>query len=572
MCCLYNFQMALIDVGAHLVQEERMSNSNQNNESDDRGALEIVNDPKYHITAESAPATEKSDWDLSRRDLLKYSSATAAALSVAGAAATGFATGRSADGYTGYGRQFLGKDQFFNREPFRADVAAMMEPVGEVTRADWHDYYLRRWKDSFGLIVRKIWSPADGVDKMPGHLGEFYRSDPEKYKNFVESVDLLMRHKKYIEKDGGYDRYALNLAYKAAHQGSMTTFLGYSIPEDPADALRITGKIQPPEEWDFRHVKKDRKKLEFKSPQHAAEFVKTMAHRFGASFVGLTDLAPEFVYKNVMRGYPNLGVQYGDKIPEHWKNIIVYAVPMEWDNTQAAGGFFTAFDGYFRIRIIGGLLERFLQELGYAARAQTPVTTYEVMITPYVLKSGLGEYARAGFAMIPEVGSNFRSAGIITDLEFEYDKPININMAKFCQKCKICADTCPSGAIETSDEPTQIKRGFKRWVLDQEKCFHGWQMTGGQDCGTCIAVCPFTRKNTWIHAISRELDARDRFGIVGEGLLAMQLNFFKYPTAEEFRGKHHNGEDAVYHNPLKWMKTEEWFSNVTVDWEYNGMH
>ncbi len=551
--------------------EEKMSDKENNQPKDERSALEIINDPKYRVDAATQQAEAAEKGGISRRDMLKYGGAVTAALSIAGSAATGFATGRSADAATGLGRTYMGKDQFFNREPFRAEKAAMMNPVAEVTRADWYDYYLRRWKESVKLIFRKQWNPSEGVETMPGYLGEYYKTHPKELKQILENFDLLKKRSVWLN-EGAYDRYALLSAYKAAHDlGGSQNMHGFPIPEDPEDFLRITGKVQPPEEWDFRHVKNNRKKMEFKSPKHASELIKTFAHRFGASMVAITDLDPAFVFKNVMRGYPNLGVDWGDSIPEHWKNVIVFAIPSEWDGLQSAS-YSTSDDRYLRLRITGGLLERFIQELGYPARAQTPVATYEIMITPYVLKSGLGEYARAGYAMIPEIGSNFSAAAVVTNIDFELDKPINIGMAKFCMKCKICADTCPSGAIETTDEPTQTLRGFKRWVLDSDTCFKGWMMSPNGGCAMCQAVCPFTRKNTWIHAISRELDARDATGLIGDGLLAMQQNFFRYPTGEEFRNEFHGGKSEVYHNPPDWYRTENWFSNIDQYWAYKGMH
>ncbi len=545
--------------------------SEKETKSNGQDALSIITDEKYDMRKNpNVENNETAESGFSRRDVLKYGGATAAALSIAGSAATGFNTGRSAEGYTGFGRTFLGKDQFFNREPFRADVAAMMEPVAEVTRADWSDYYLRRWKGVNALIRAKKWNPKDGVEAMPGKYGEFFRANPEMYENLLFINENVAKQARYLQSGEGYDRYAITNAYTTAYNRSSVTRFGYSLPEDPTDEYRITGKIVTPEEWDFRYVKKNRKKLEFKTPRHASEFIKKMTHLFGASFAAVTDFDPAFMYKNVMRGYPDLGIDYGDKVPEHWKSMIVFAYPQEWDAVQSQ--YTSAQDGYFRVRITAALLERFIQEIGYASRAQTPVTTYEVMITPFVMKSGLGEYARAGYAMIPEVGSNFRSAGVITNIEFEYDKPININMANFCKKCKICADTCPSGAIETTDEPTQVVRGFKRWVLDQEKCHRGWVTTPIYGCATCLGVCPFTRKNTWIHAISREADARDVTGIFGTLLLAMQQNFFKYPNAEEFLSVENGGLNAAYHDPVDWMRTEDWFSNVVKEWDYDGMH
>ena len=91
------------------------------------------------------------------------------------------------------------------------------------------------------------------------------------------------------------------------------------------------------------------------------------------------------------------------------------------------------------------------------------------MMEPYLLTTGLGEYSRSGMVMVPELGCNVRPAAVIANIEFEYDQPISVKMAEFCLKCKICAETCPSGAIPFDDTPQTVVRGFKRWKLDEEE-------------------------------------------------------------------------------------------------------
>ncbi len=553
-----------------------MSDKETNNQIDERDALTIINDPKYRVTADDIKAEQdaKATSGLTRREMLQYGGAAAAALSVAGSAATGFATGRAPEGYTGWGRTALGKDQFFNREPFRAEVAAMMVQEGPPERMDWYDEHNHLMKMTTALTRKIKWTPKDGVDAIPGFIGDFFRSHPEKYKFLVELTALQRKRFAYAKTPEGQQElnmYALHKAWGGAYTKASRSSFGYTVPEDPDDALRLTGEVQPPEKWDFRHIDKNKPKMVFKSPKHASELIKTMGHMFGASFVAITPFDERFMYKNMMRGYPNGGFGWGDKVPEHWKSMIVLACPAEWDKSQS-GSFVSAADGYFRIRVVAGLLDFFIQSLGYPARPETPVSTFEVSMVPYVLASGLGEYARAGYAMIPEVGALSRLGGVITNIDFEYDKPINIGMANFCKKCKICAETCPSGAIEMGDEPAGMVRGVRRWKLDANKCHKGWWTSSTAGCSVCISVCPFTRKNTWIHAISRELDARDITGLAGSTLLAMQQNFFKYPKAEEFMAEYAGGRNAPYHNPPMWQRSEEWFSNVEADWEWDGLH
>ena len=116
-------------------------------------------------------------------------------------------------------------------------------------------------------------------------------------------------------------------------------------------------------------------------------------------------------------------------------------------------------------------------------------------------------------------------------------------------------------------------RGFRCWKLDSEKCFLQWASAPIRDpngCRVCIGVCPYTRKNTWIHSISREVDARDPTGIVSSALLAMQKNFFSYPRAQDFKADWDGGREATYHNPPKWLRAEEYF-RMEKTWEYYGM-
>ncbi len=550
-------------------------------QKDEQSPLDVITNPDNFVTREQSygdteakEEAKSSCKGMSRRDMLKLGGA-AAAVSVAASAAAGFATGRSADGYTGWGRTAQGDDMFFNREPFRVDVCPGMEPVGEVTRPNWTDFLFERTAVMGGLMRSKQWNPSMGVEAIPGEIGDYYRANPERYEAYIDQLDRITKRLEHWN-NTAYDQYALSNAYTRAFDSGMNNHAGNAVPEDPEDVFMKTGKPQPPEEWDFRYVNKNRKKMEFKSPAHASKLIKRMAHMFGASIVGICKFDERFMFKNLMRGMPNRGRDsWGDKVPSHWKSAIVFGSPMYWDSTYAAIGYSSSYDGYFKSRCTCALLERFIQELGYGARTQFPGSRYEVMAAPFAMLAGVGEYGRSGMVMVPELGCNFRTALVVTELEFEYDKPIDINMGHFCKKCKICAETCPSGAISFDDEPQTVIRGFKRWLLDEEKCYSAW-VSGttlrGDGCRVCVGVCPYTRKNTWIHKISRELDPRDPTGLFASTLLAMQQNFFKYPAGEEFRATWDGGTEAVYHNPPWWQRTEDFFENVVQTWEYNGMH
>ena len=145
-------------------------------------------------------------------------------------------------------------------------------------------------------------------------------------------------------------------------------------------------------------------------------------------------------------------------------------------------------------------------------------------------------------------------------MELETDKPINFGVDEFCKKCKICAEQCPSGALSIDDEPTVVIRGYKRWNSDQDKCFKIWNTVAtshARGCRVCLSVCPYSRKNNWIHTIAREVDPRDPTGITSSALLAMQKSLFEYPVANEYLPPP-DGENKTYHEPPDWLITEKW--------------
>ncbi len=528
----------------------------------------------------SGPASAGGgDIDESRRSFLKLGGAAAAGLTAAGLAVAGYQIGGSGQAYTGINANRMGYDQFFDRKPFEVNVSPGFAPVGEVERPYWTELMHERTFLLIPLLMSGQWNPGMGIEGIPGPVRDYYRKHPQDFETVVKTLELVPRQAEAFMKDK-HIRYAIANAYNEAHMVSMYPendfpFGLVSAPKSPVDA-----PDSRPEEWDFRNIWR-KEPLEFKSPAHATELIKTMTHRFGATLVRICKFDPTFMFTHYMRGISDnqkVGMQkrgrdiWGTEVPKHWKSLIMFGVPMHWDGMLAATGYSTSFDGYSRLFNITALLERFIQELGYASRPQMPPVNYELIMPPYGALSGMGEVGRIGILVSPELGTNVRLCGMITNIEFEYDRPIDFGVNKFCRKCKLCAESCPQGAISMSDEPDYENRGFRKWKSDGAKCFMQWASAPSRapvGCRICMGVCPYTRKNTWIHSVSREVDARDPTGLVSSGLLAMQKNFFHYPSAEEFRTDLDGGVEATYHNPPKWLRTEEYFK-VNQTWKYYG--
>ena len=533
------------------------------------------------MTADKAnpPGSATEGMDLSRRNFLKFGGIAAAGLTMGGLAGAGIQVGQSGQAYIGNTYR-TDKEQFFNRKPFEVDVWPGFVPEGPVERPYYTGFMHERTFTMVALATSGAWDPSMGAEAVPGPVGDYYRQRPEAYATMLKILDAVPKQAKafYEEK---HLRYAIAAAYGKAHLCSMYPegdfpFGLVSAPKSPVDA-----PANRPEEWDFRNIWR-KEPLEFRSPAHASELLKAVTHAFGATLVGICKFDPTFMFTHYMRGVPdpqlNFGLPnrgrdvWGTDVPSHWKSLIVFAVPMHWDTALSATGYSSSFDGYSRIFSISALLERFIQEIGYASRPQMPPVNYEIIMPPYGVLAGLGEMGRIGVLITPELGVNTRLAGMVTNIEFEYDRPIDFGVRDFCRKCQICADTCPQGAISKSPEPDTVSRGFRKWYCDAEKCYMQWATAPTADpsgCRICMGVCPYTRKNTWIHSISRELDARDPTGLVSSGLVAMQKGFFHYPQAEDFRSTWTGGKEYTYHNPPKWLRAEEYF-NIDKTWEYGG--
>jgi epoxyqueuosine reductase len=489
---------------------------------------------------------KKKNDGVSRRDLLKFAGIAGAAAGVGGAAAAGFEAGRDTDSYTGWERYHYGEGQFFDREPFRRELPTY-KLAGNPERIKRVEVIFSR----LGLMYRSMhsedgWKPGEPAEKLPEPLKAYYTEFPEKLDVFVETMQAGRKQRQDWPKFK--DRFRLADAWSAAHSSSMT------YPPEPEGE---------PEVADFRGVNTD-DQLEFKSPEHASELIKKIAHSFGATLVGIARLKPEWVYADGLRGSAERG-EYG--VPKHWVYAIVTATPMEWDSTYANPTYGTSFDAYSRERIICGKLTHFIRSLGYPARAHVPGYSYDLVAPPIAIDAGLGEQGRMGTVITPELGANARLSVVTTNIPLKADKPVDLGIARFCEKCQICAEQCPSGAIETDNKPGKVVRGYKRWSPDDEKCFKMWNTvatSSARGCRICVAVCPYSRKNNWIHTLAREIDPRDPTGLFGEALLTMQKSLFDYPEASEYLPPP-DGKNALYHEGPDWLLTEK-YCKVKKTW------
>lgn len=154
---------------------------------------------------------------------------------------------------------------FFNREPFRTDLPTFFKPVGKVERPDWTEYLFQRKHVLMHLIKEGIWTPDKGLKALPGPVGDYYRKRPNDYETMMKALENSVA-RAAAWKAGKHQRYAIADAYNASFRDTgMYNRHGSTVPEDPADVFRETGKPIPPEEWGFRHIWR-KEPMKFKSP------------------------------------------------------------------------------------------------------------------------------------------------------------------------------------------------------------------------------------------------------------------------------------------------------------------
>jgi len=488
----------------------------------------------------------KNNKDFDRRSFIKTLGLAGGIITIGGVAGAGLAAGKNKDSHTGYGRTAYGEDQFFNRKPFFVDTPTY-EKAGIPRRISYIENLFKRNGEMFRLLYPRskdtnAWSFEQGTDTLPESLKNYYTEHPGALDELKRSMEKGQEQRNNWDKYK--NQYLLADAWSNAHASPLHG--PGSFPPQPEGS---------PEESDFRGVKDV--KLSFKSNNHAAELLKKISYSFGASLVGISKVKEEWVYQGYLRGVGKTDFD----VPKHWEYAIVIAVPHEWDSMYANPTYGTSYDAYSKLRFISGKLEAFIKELGYPARSHVPPTSYEIAMPPLAIDAGLGEQGRNGILITPELGANTRLAAVTTNMPLEPDKPIDIGIKDFCIKCKICAEECPSGAISFENKPEKTIRGYKRWVIDQDKCFTVWNSVAtshARGCRVCLAVCPYSRKNNWIHHIAREADPRDPSGLFSTALLAMQKKFFKYHGGQEYLPPP-DGNNKTFNDAPEWLKTEEWF-------------
>jgi reductive dehalogenase len=217
----------------------------------------------------------------------------------------------------------------------------------------------------------------------------------------------------------------------------------------------------------------------------------------------VTHLRKEWVYTNY--SHPYTPYPYGKPVDDmEYPYIICLAMRQNPAVVRHGDRYVFCIEAGWRYSLtslVSITLANLIRSLGFRARALPPENS-PYMVPPTFIDAGMGEQGRMGICITKEFGNNFRPAGIATNMPLVVDKPVEFGLQDLCDKCKVCADACPSGAITRGDRI--VRRGVRRWQVDDQKCRSYWNHLGFP-CAICQAACPYNFPGTTWHNTNRNL-------------------------------------------------------------------
>jgi len=232
-------------------------------------------------------------------------------------------------------------------------------------------------------------------------------------------------------------------------------------------------------------------------PAIVSRHIKSMGYFVGADIVGICELPQWAVYSHDMQG---------NTVECNHKYAICIVVDQGRETMDASNGndrisAAQSGRGYAMCGFIGNILASYIRMLGYPARLNY-LRDYQVLVTPLLLLSGIGELSRANIVLNPFLGLRFKASVVTTDLPLETDKPVDFGLQDFCNKCQKCSVECPSRSISMGEKV--IRNGYENWEFNSETCTrYRFGNPSGNSCGRCIKVCPWNKPEGWTHDLVR---------------------------------------------------------------------
>lgn len=239
----------------------------------------------------------------------------------------------------------------------------------------------------------------------------------------------------------------------------------------------------------------------------STHIVKNQARHLGADLVGICRVNPFWIYSRRGEIHLDNWHEWGAELTDIPPFAVVMCTEMNWEHISAAPHTPVVAEtakNYAKGAYLSTLLARWFARLGYRGVAQN-TRHYDTLLPPLAVDAGLGEVGRNGYLIAPRYGARVRVFATLTDMPLIPDKPISIGVHEFCRRCKKCGKACPSRSIPLNEKV--VFNGVRKWKMDEESCFEYWSKAG-TDCSVCMAVCPFSRPDTFSHKIVRRIVSR----------------------------------------------------------------
>ena len=336
----------------------------------------------------------------------------------------------------------------------------------------------------------------------------YSRSDRREIPGHHEAADVFL--KKRQQNIPGYTQedYALFVASRTINYIGRRVTLSREVPE-------IDEIGHKPRDANGKEIKSE--KLPVSDPEEMSIKIKKVAKWFDADLAGICKLNMDWFYSRWgAHTFERYGVHEAGQpieLPEEYQYAIVMATEMDYENTKRAPAVSAATDlAYSKMAWMASSVAQYIRELGYKA---IPLGNEMALSIPVGIDAGLGELGRNGLLVTEEFGPRVRICKVVTSLPLVPDKPIDIGVQDFCEKCERCVEACPGRAIKGGDRTDKAwnisnNEGVLKWPVDGEKCLSFWAKNGTW-CAVCIRVCPWNKpKSEWLHKAVRATVTRTR--------------------------------------------------------------
>lgn len=257
-------------------------------------------------------------------------------------------------------------------------------------------------------------------------------------------------------------------------------------------------------------------------PALMSKKVKAFGLHMGAAKVGIAELNQDWVYSYHFSDEPNI---------LDYKYIICMAFLMDPFMQSTQTGMTHNFEvglKYSYASLASVMLGNAIRNLGWRAKPLPPAMP--AFVVPTFIDAGIGEQGRMGIVVSKEFGNAFRPGAVATDMPLVTDKPVDFGLQDFCEKCQVCADTCPANAITKGGK--EVVRGVRRWNVDDDKCTRFCNSIN-RPCGVCQSVCPWNHRNNMFHNTIRELG--EHFSGLRKMLILGEKIFYRHKRGPEVK-------------------------------------